>query len=473
MAREIFRTEALEKLSSPEDLERPFELLPAKSWMALAAIVLTVLGAGIWSYFGRIPETVDGPGVLISPGRVRSLQSSYGGQIIDLKIRVGQAVAKNDLLAVINQSDLKQALDQANTRLRELELALSSQVVLSQKRIEREKVLRYAQETLLKQNLDELESFSKKLADNSANVLDREAKGIEVVREQMTRLNTDLKKQLDDLRRLEARRLVTSDAVIAAESSVVSNEIQITELNVRLLELSVRDIEAGQTSAQMRSRQTEIRSQLSQLELDAIKEELNRTDSQVARAQQIREQKDRVAQLEHQLTLQGEIRSPAAGRLVELSVNLGQVVVAGARLGALELDTEDGLSDLRNLGYFPLASGKRLEPGMLVAVTPSTVQRARYGGIYGKITRVSPYPITEESATAIIGNPEIVRALSQPGGMIEVEIELENSLESFSGFRWTSGGPRLKFSAGTTTMARVTVNQKPPIAFVFPSLAPE
>ena len=41
---------------------------------------------------------------------------------------------------------------------------------------------------------------------------------------------------------------------------------------------------------------------------------------------------------------------------------------------------------------------------------------------------------------------------------------------SFSGFKWTSGGPNLKFSAGTTAAVRVTVDERAPITYLFPFL---
>ena len=54
------------------------------------------------------------------------------------------------------------------------------------------------------------------------------------------------------------------------------------------------------------------------------------------------------------------------------------------------------------VNYFAVADGKKIRPGMKVLITPDTVKRARYGGIVGKITEVSPFPVTSETATSVV-----------------------------------------------------------------------
>lgn len=198
--------------------------------------------------------------------------------------------------------------------------------------------------------------------------------------------------------------------------------------------------------------------------------DLSSLPDEARRGDKLPDEHDLLAQLAQQRDERRKIRSPVAGVIVEISVGQGQVVSAGGRLGAIEADGDDSGEGLRNLVYFPVATGKRLNAQMPASVTPATVKRERFGGIRGKILRISPYPVTMESATAAIGNPELVKALWQPGGMIEVEIELERDGNSPSGYRWTSTGPPLKFSAGTTTATRITIMERAPVTFVLPIL---
>jgi HlyD family secretion protein len=80
------------------------------------------------------------------------------------------------------------------------------------------------------------------------------------------------------------------------------------------------------------------------------------------------------------------------------------------------------------------------------------------------------FPITEESVINEVGNSDVARMLMQYGGAIEVAIELQPDPDSYSGFQWTSRGPEKKFSAGTTTMVRVTIEERAPITYLLPIL---
>jgi HlyD family secretion protein len=125
---------------------------------------------------------------------------------------------------------------------------------------------------------------------------------------------------------------------------------------------------------------------------------------------------------------------------------------------------------LTNLAFFSVRDGKRIYVGDQAHVTPTTVQREREGSIVGTVRRVSPFPITQESVINTVGNEEIAKALLQQGGAIEVEVELERDPNSYSGFRWTSKDPEKKFSAGTTTTVRITIEQRTPITYLLPIL---
>lgn len=61
----IFRKEALERLSSPEQLDQLMQIVTPRSWLPLAALSgLLACGLG-WSFVGRIPVTTDGKGALV------------------------------------------------------------------------------------------------------------------------------------------------------------------------------------------------------------------------------------------------------------------------------------------------------------------------------------------------------------------------------------------------------------------------
>lgn len=84
----LFRQEALERLSSPERLDELMHLVTFKSWLPLGTLGI-FLGMGLlWSIFGRVPVTTSGRGVFVqqsatSPELVALLffENSYRGRI--------------------------------------------------------------------------------------------------------------------------------------------------------------------------------------------------------------------------------------------------------------------------------------------------------------------------------------------------------------------------------------------------------
>lgn len=125
---------------------------------------------------------------------------------------------------------------------------------------------------------------------------------------------------------------------------------------------------------------------------------------------------------------------------------------------------------LVSLAYFTIGDGKRIQPGMKIMITPDTVKRETSGGILGEVTSVSSFPITKQSAAGLIGNAELADTLISQSGQMQVIAQLNLDPSTFSGYQWSSSknSPYQKLSPGTTTSARVFLEEKAPIALVFP-----
>ncbi|MEO0455562.1 MAG: hypothetical protein AAF152_03135 [Cyanobacteria bacterium P01_A01_bin.114] len=61
----IFRKEALERLSSPEQLDQLMQIVTPRSWLPLAALGGLFAFGLLWSLLGRIPVTTTGRGVMV------------------------------------------------------------------------------------------------------------------------------------------------------------------------------------------------------------------------------------------------------------------------------------------------------------------------------------------------------------------------------------------------------------------------
>ena len=121
--------------------------------------------------------------------------------------------------------------------------------------------------------------------------------------------------------------------------------------------------------------------------------------------------------------------------------------------------------------YFPIKDGKQIRPGMVMQIMPDSVQRERYGSILGKVKKVSPFPVSQQTILSAIGNAEVTEGLIIPGGQIEILADLSRDPRTATGYQWSSSqGPTTEISSGTTATVRVMVEQQAPISFVLPVL---
>ncbi len=71
-ASKVFRKAALDRMSSPEQLDRLLRVTTPKAWLALLVTVGLLGAAAAWGFFGELTTRVTGQGVLIRSGGVRS-----------------------------------------------------------------------------------------------------------------------------------------------------------------------------------------------------------------------------------------------------------------------------------------------------------------------------------------------------------------------------------------------------------------
>jgi biotin carboxyl carrier protein len=122
MKKSIFRKVALERLSSPDRLDRLIRITGVRSWLMLAAIVVILAFVLIWAVFGEIPVTVRGQGILLKPGGIIQIQHGSPGIVIALNAKPGDQVKSGDVIARLNQDELADSIKELR---REIESLLS------------------------------------------------------------------------------------------------------------------------------------------------------------------------------------------------------------------------------------------------------------------------------------------------------------------------------------------------------------
>ena len=100
----IFRKVALDRLSSPEELDQRLTVVSPIGWTALVAVGLLILAGLVWGIFGRIPDKAVGSGIIISGGGITGVAHHAAGQVTDVSVRDGDMVAKGQVIARIEQT---------------------------------------------------------------------------------------------------------------------------------------------------------------------------------------------------------------------------------------------------------------------------------------------------------------------------------------------------------------------------------
>ena len=118
---DIFRKTSLDRLSSPEQLDRLITVTSPKIWLTMITIGIVLACGIIWGIFGTIPVKVDTSGILISSGGVSSVSSTVSGQITDIRVKNGEEVKRGDTIAIIGESDIIAQINDTNETIAVLE----------------------------------------------------------------------------------------------------------------------------------------------------------------------------------------------------------------------------------------------------------------------------------------------------------------------------------------------------------------
>ncbi|HEV2843524.1 MAG TPA: NHLP bacteriocin system secretion protein [Thermoanaerobaculia bacterium] len=346
----IFRKVALERLSSPEQLDQLLQVTDPKGWLALTALGALLLTSVSWGIFGSIPTEARGEGILLRQGGVSSVVAAENGQVEEILVSVGDVIEKGQVVARIRQEELLRQIQDTRDKL-------------SGVRSEYRDLVRYAGEQRRLRDRD----LAQQRADLQRTIQSFE-KEVELARERIA-VERDLLKD----------GLITKQTLLASEQRLNTAQDQLARARLDLNGLELKRIEAEQqTDQQIETREARIRD----LEIE------------------LRERQARLGET-------ARVVSNRAGRVLELLVDQGDVVNPGTPILNLEVVSEDLVAVL----FVPATAGKRVQPGMAVRVSPSVVKREEYGSILGRVTWAAEYPSTSRGMVRLLGNEALVTKL--------------------------------------------------------------
>lgn len=406
----IFRKVALERLSSPEQLDQLVQVTDPRGWLALTGLGALLFAAICWGVWGSIPTEAQGEGILLRQGGVSALVSAANGQVEEILVSVGDVIEKGQPVAKIRQDVLTRQIQDDRSKL----TALRSEYANALRFADQQKRLR-----------------ARDLAQQRANL----ERSIETIEKDLALLRE----------RVEAEKSLLDDGLITKQAFLTTQQT----LN------SKRDDLAGQ------------RLELNGLELKRLEADQQLDQQLEARQTAVRDLDLATRELEAQLGENVNVLSPWSGRVLEIVADRGSVVSPGAPLLSVEVLSEDLIAVL----FVPASAGKRVQKGMAVRVAPSTVKREEYGAMLGRVAWVAEFPSTSRGMTRLLGNEALVTKLMEQGPPIQVNVSLIRDAATPTGYRWSSSkGPSLKISSGTLASGDVVVRQDRPISLVIPTL---
>ena len=406
----LFRRAALDRLSTPEQLDRTLHITTSKGWIALVALLTMAAAIMVWSVKGEVSTFVKADGILLSRGgTVVDAVSSGMGTLTRVVPAVGDVVRKGAVIAEVTNQETMELYRSARALVDERTQAL-----------EDFKAAGAAEDALIEQNtarqrerLDRLERISRQLV-------------------------AAAQERLQNHRRLFEERIVTRVALDRSQQAL--------NLAQRELFATLRDRD------NLESRELQRR---------------NERNRRIAQLQSLLHAAQRQAkEVEARVDTQ-RILAPVSGWMTEIKASVGAVLAPSQPVVSIRTGEEA----LGVLVYIPPADGKRVEAGMEALVTPATVRREEYGSLKGRVESVSSFPVSTEGMIAVLQNAGLVETFSENGPPYSGRIVLKPDPSTASGFAWTSpkaAGQTL--SSGTLAGVEVKVESQAPITLVVPLL---
>jgi HlyD family secretion protein len=435
-----YRQKSLERLSSPERLDQLLRLVDRKSWLPLATLGALVLALGAWAVFGTVPERVHGRGILVRPREVHEIHAPGTGYLTSLDIQSGASVERGQELGLIDRPELASKIAQLQGKRRQLTALTDVSEILG----DGEKA-----GAGLDEHIESARALAAKTRDQDLRLLEEEKRRVKNHRAVAERLAERYEEQVRE--REEGRAdWASEDDVTAAQKKHMDALAEVSKLDGEL-----RQLQARGTTIERQYRDELRRIADLKLKFQDYAQQIAEVDREIEQLQTVRDQETRIV-------------AGYSGRILEVHAAVGDYLSPGDRIATM---TNADESPLEGLLYFDVRDGKRLEQGMQVQVTPDTVERERFGGIVGEIDQISLFPINVDEAENMIGNRQIAERLTAGGYLIQVRAALRRDPAMPSLYAWTSSkGPDAAISPGTTTTARVTVDERAPITFVLPFL---
>ena len=395
-----------------------------RAWVYLALLFAVSVAAVAFAVIYQVPTKVNGEGILlIDKDTLAQVRARAAGRLVALQVHLGDEVVPGQEIGRISQDDLKDAIQEAESKLEDL------------RREDRE-----------------FTEFEQREREHKEAAIDR-------VKQAIRRAEDG---SLDKLK-------IAQQVVHAADrlgSRKLLPDLDLLEARTKFYEIQ-DDLNKG-------------RSRLAELELDRISAENGRRRAQLERRLKIRQLETKLALDRAKMERTSRVVSPVGGRVAQVLTARDELVREGAPVVLLHAPKSDrGIDDsgrpYDTIVFVAAGEGKKIEPGHPVQVVPATVKREEHGFISGEVVAISELPATKLALEAALEHPELVEAFLKryaPGVLLRVQVKLDTDPSPGihqNPFHWSSSsGPAQPLKTGTMCQAAIVVQRRPLISLILP-----
>jgi len=519
---QIFRKSAMDKISSPEQLDKAVVIISPSFWMAALGAGIIICAALIWSIFGRLPINVSASGMFMDDDGIYTVISETQGTVEEILVEEGSSINAGDIIARVGSEDYEVKLDELETRRENVEAvtfysyddpatadtkalldikaqsevagtALSADQITLRERYEALSKQRSAAssaksasssaESALKKAQSSYVAAQKTYKDAQGAYSAAEAEYKSYIEQLKTAGIVDVtvdptispivwpegsEAQQERLAELEKSYKNAGNALEKAESAVHSKELEVGNAESKYSQ-------ALQAYNSAKAAKESLEDTVSQLEAKVKGDSAGKSSQVSALEEQFEAAKgsalDQIGQeirKTEQAMNKATIRSGFDGTVSNLSVDIGNMIQPGSSV--CKIKTSD-YGSRGTILYIPVSEGKKIKEGMDVVVYPSTVNRQEYGHMEGTVSHVSDFVVSAEDMMNTLGDQALVQSFQQHGAVIRVTLDLKKDSATKSGYYWSSKkGADIILEEGTLVSADIVTAEKAPITMLIPLL---
>jgi HlyD family secretion protein len=417
-----------------ERLDTLVRVTTIQSWVYLATLFAVGVAAVAFAVFYRVPTKVMGEGILlIEDDAITQVRAQATGRLVGLRVKLRDPVAREMVIGEISQDDLKDAIHEAELKLKDLE-----------------------DEHL------ELTRFEHGEQETHGTAMDRVAQATGQANKSAEHKLTIAERMNESTNRLRMQ--------------FVLGDLQLLESREKMFGIR-DDINKGIT-------------RLAELDLEKTKAVNARLKAQLDRRLKIKQLQQKLTIDREKMARTSRIVSRFSGTVAQVVSTRDELVREGAPVvllhspkSELGVDDEEGAYD--SIVFVPAGEGKKINKDDVVEVSPATVKRAEYGFIRGHVVSVSELPATKLAMESALQHSELVDTFLKryaPGVVLRVHVKLDEAktplppefaraaARGTNRYEWSSSyyGRTRPLKTGTMCQAAIVVDNRRLISLVLP-----